>query len=135
MLYVANGQFGIFLAFMWLGALLGVFYQIIKCDNKAKNLCDFLFLTISGGLFIIFMHIFNLGKFRLYLIIGLLLGLLIEKIFVSKTRAQGKNLLYNIIITKIKKMKLAFNEKHKAQRIKLNKKTSLKIKNKKQRKT
>lgn len=105
MLNVTSGQWGVFLAFLWLGAILSVLYTLFRFNGKGKYIFDFVFITLGGALFIYFMHIYNLGNFRLYLLLGLGLGISIEKIFISKTLAHIKNLLYNILAKKIADIK------------------------------
>ena len=98
MLFSTVGQFGIFLAFIWLGAILGVIYSILKPHNLiAKNIFDIVSILTSGILFIIFMQTYNLGQFRLFLVLGIIIGYLFEKFFIGKTLAELNNLLYNNI--------------------------------------
>ena len=86
MLYITNGQFGIFLAFLWLGVIIKILYDLTSVKhNKLKHFYDFFFICLSGFLFLLFMHFYNLGSFRMYLVLGFLLGLLLVSIFLSKT--------------------------------------------------
>ena len=104
MLYVTNGQFGVFLAFVWLGAMLKVFYDLFCIKGKFKTLFDAVYFLLGGILFICFMQEFNLGNFRFFLLLGLLLGILLEHIFVSKMLAQANNLLYTYMNAKVKSL-------------------------------
>ena len=103
MLFVTNGQLGVFLAFVWLGAVLKIIYDLTNLNStKFKIIYDFFATTLAGFFFILFVHFFNLGQFRLFLVLGFVIGVLFTTIFATKTLAQIKNLLYNIVIEKLK---------------------------------
>ena len=142
MLFSTVGQFGIFLAFVWLGAILGIIHNLLKPQNViTKNIFDVIIIVISGILFILFMQTYNLGQFRLYLVLGVVLGYIFEKKFIGKTLAQLNKLLYNNINKtlnnvsntlksklKIKKDKQPKSKNNKRKnKIKKNKKTTNKI--------
>ena len=114
MLFTTINQFGIFLSFVWLGAILKTFYDIFKPNNSiTKNVYDCIYYVCSGALFIVFMHIYNLGQFRLYLLLGIIIGMLITKTFISKTLAELNKLLYNYIYNKYNKFKTLLKTKDK----------------------
>jgi len=125
MLYISNGQFGIFLAFIWLGVIIKIIYDLTSIkQKKLKHVYDFIFITFSGFLFLIFMHYYNLGSFRMFLVLGFLLGLLFTSIFLSKTLARFKNLLYNILSQKLIALKVNLKEKFKTRNTKKRDKNS-----------
>lgn len=103
MLFVTNGQMEAFLIFVWLGAILKVIYDLTNFNNsKFKIFYDLIAFSLAGFFFILFMHYFYMGQFRLFLVLGFVLGCLFTTIFATKTLAQIKNLLYNIVIEKLK---------------------------------
>jgi len=106
MLFETYGQFNVFLAFIWLGVSIALTYNIFHFRKQFHKVCfDFVFCILGGFLFIYFMHLYNLGQFRLFLCVGLVVGILIEKIFFSKTLESFRKLLYNYLIkitTKVK---------------------------------
>ena len=106
MLFETYGQINVFIAFIWLGLLLKIIYDLFGFSSNIKKICfDFIFFIMGGLIFIIFVHYFNLGKFRFFLCIGLLMGVLIEKIFFAKTLVTFKKLLYNYFIKIFTKVK------------------------------
>ncbi len=132
MLNTTVGQFGVFLAFVWLGAILAVFYHLFCPRKKLKAIFDAVYVLLNGAMFIIFMHIYNLGNFRFFLVLGLVVGIFIEKFFIAKTLAQVKNLLYNYLENKTKKLVDCYKSKKIAkQSAKQNKPNEIKSKQKK----
>ncbi len=130
MLFTTLHQFGIFLAFVWLGAILSAIYLIIKPHKTVlKNVFDFIYIMISGILFILFMHIYNLGNFRLFLVFGIIVGYIITQFFISKTLAHLNFLLYNYINSKYLSFKNnCFNKNKTKQNRNLNNKHFIKLK-------
>ncbi len=106
MLFETYGQFNVFLAFIWLGVGVALTYDLFHFSKHFQKVCfDFVFCILCGILFIYFMHFYNLGQFRLFLCIGLVVGILIEKIFFSKTLESFRKLLYNYFINITTKVK------------------------------
>ncbi len=99
MLFETYSQFNVFLAFIWLGVGVALTYDLFHFGKHFQKVCfDFVFCLFGGILFIYFMHHYNLGQFRLFLFIGLVVGILIEKIFFSKTLESFRKLLYNYFV-------------------------------------
>lgn len=106
MLFETYGQFSIFLAFIWLGMSAFIVYDLLQPKRILyKSIFDFVFFFIVGIIFISFVHNYNMGQLRLYLFIGLAVGILIEKIFFCKTLESFKNMLYNFINKHFAKIK------------------------------
>ncbi len=106
MLFEAYGQFSVFLAFIWLGLGVTVTYDIFHFHKRLQKVCfDFVYCLLCGILFIYFMHFYNLGQFRAFLCIGFVVGILVEKIFFSKTLESFRKLLYNYFINILTKVK------------------------------
>ena len=99
MLFETYGQFNVFLAFIWLGLGLALIYDLFHYSSKIKKaIFDFVICILGGLLFIYFMHYYNLGQFRLFLCIGLVIGILFERIFFAKMLESFSKLLYNYYI-------------------------------------
>lgn len=107
MLFEAYGQFSVFLVFIWFGFIAAFIYGLLKPQKfAAKVIFDFAFFSLCGILFVCFVHKYNMGQVRLFLFIGVALGLLLEIILLSKTLESFRKLLYNylaIFLTKVKR--------------------------------
>lgn len=106
MLFEAYGQFSVFLVFVWFGFIAALVYGLIKPKKFAvKAIFDFAFFSLCGMLFVCFVHKYNMGQVRLFLFIGVTLGLLLEIILLSKTLESFRKLLYNYLIKFLTKVK------------------------------
>ena len=86
---------------LFFGVINGILYGIANIPNKIKKniiyqiICDILFTIIFTFIFIFLVNILNDGEIRLFLIIGYLLGFLIERITLGKLFAKGFKFIYN----------------------------------------
>ena len=81
----------LFIIFTVMGTIIGILFDIFRILRKAFQtpdfityLQDFLFWILAGTVFIYTILTFHNGEIRLYIFIGLLLGLLLHFTFISK---------------------------------------------------
>lgn len=92
-----------------IGFILGIFYGIVSaiiCSQKnviIKNILDFLFTILSLTIFLTLILYINLGEFRLFLLIGYVLGIILERRTLGKLFAKGYNWVYNKFIAGARK--------------------------------
>ena len=92
-----------------IGFLMGILYGIINAPNLIKKrlpfriIVDLIFTMICSIIFIISINLVNLGEFRFFLIIGYLLGILLERITLGKLFAKGYKIVYNSIVNLFKR--------------------------------
>ena len=127
---MTNNQALLFLIFSLNGVIIGLifdFFRILRKSFKTSDLItyiqDILFWILTGISVIIFMYFFSDGTIRLYMFLGLLLGVFIYiltisqfiiKIFVFLIRI-FKNFLNNIInvgIIPLKKILIFVKNRH-----------------------
>ena len=80
-----------FIYFIIVGMLLSIIFDIfrilrrtIKTSDIITNIQDILFCIITGVIIILSIFYFNKGELRLYIFIGILLGITFYMIFISK---------------------------------------------------
>lgn len=101
-------QFKDFIIILLAGFIIGIMYGIIKIPTKIKNnyiyqiFTDIFFVIMTTFIFILLINIINLGEIRLFLIIGYILGIIIERITLGKLFAKGFVWVYNKLSCKIK---------------------------------
>ena len=82
-MFVSSGQFYIFLSCVTFGGLCGFFYSLIvfvKKFIKSKwfnSILDLLFFLCIGTLFVVYSFKFNFPNVRVYMLVGVLLGLIL----------------------------------------------------------
>lgn len=92
-----------------IGFILGIFYGILSaiiCSQKSviiKNILDFLFTILSLTIFLTLILYINLGEFRLFLLVGYVLGIILERRTLGKIFAKGYNWVYNKLIAGARK--------------------------------
>ena len=91
------------------GFFLGIFYGILNIPNFIKEkfyiriIADIIFSIVSIILLLILTNKINLGEHRLYLIIGYVLGFVIERNTLGKLFAKGYKNVYNHFVIILKK--------------------------------
>ena len=92
------------------GVLLGIIYGILNICNFIKQrlitqiLADIIFSLLAIITFIVLINKINMGEIRLFLIIGYILGFLIERITLGKLFAKVYKNVYNYIVKWFKKL-------------------------------
>lgn len=100
-----------FCIMLFLGLLLGLIYGILNITNSIKEqlifriISDLLFSISYTLIFIIAINKVNLGQIRLYLIVGYIIGFVIERITLGKLFAKGYKNVYNLLIKGFNKFK------------------------------
>ena len=97
-----------FTIMLGIGFVLGIFYGLLNCSTIIKAhlviqiIIDLIFSFISFSCLIIMINIINMGEFRLFLILGYIIGFILERITLGKIFAKGFKKLYTniVIITK-----------------------------------
>lgn len=98
-----------FLILLLFGFVFGICYGIISATNLPhknlilKNILDFLFALFGVVLFIILVLFVNLGEFRLFLLFGYIIGIILERITLGKIFAKGYIWVYNTVVASVKK--------------------------------
>lgn len=113
MLFETLFQANIFLSIMYFGIICGLVYEITHLFKFKKYiLCvlqDLFFMLIFSVIYIICVHILCFGEFRFYTIFAFIVGFLIERKSIGKIVALFLNMIYNICVkflTKLKQTKL-----------------------------
>ena len=94
-----------------IGLLLGVVYGILKMPNRIKKLyileiiSDIIFVILSTTICIFAINKINYGSIRLFLLLGYIIGFIIERITLGKLFAKGFIWVYNKSIKNINKFK------------------------------
>lgn len=85
MLYETLLQGQIFLCVLYFGLIAGIVFEgknlIINAFSKNKVVCfvlDLIFMVVASLLFVLAKNISNYGEFRIYLLIGFVLGIYLE---------------------------------------------------------
>lgn len=98
-----------FAIMFFVGMILGLIYGLVNTFHQIKPnviiriISDLIFSILTFVTFIFTVNIINCGQIRLFLLVGFLLGLLIERITLGKIFAKGFRKLYNIIVKLLKK--------------------------------
>jgi len=93
---------------MFFGFIIGVLYDILNTPTTIKKntplqiVIDILFVCIFSALFLLIINIVNDGEIRFFLIIGYILGFIIERISLGKLFAKLLKNMYTFIIRCIK---------------------------------
>ena len=92
-----------------IGIILGIFYGILNIINNIKEyvfiriLCDIIFTVTATITFILLVQKINFGSVRGYLLVGYILGFIVERISIGKLFAKGYKKVYNFVIKSSKK--------------------------------
>ena len=80
-----------FFYFILTGVILSIVFDIFrilrrsfKTSDIVTNIEDVLFGVITGGVILVSIFLFNNGEIRLYIFIGIFIGILLYMIFISK---------------------------------------------------
>ena len=80
-----------FIYFFVVGIILSVIFDVfrilrrtIKTSDIITNIQDIIFYIITGGIIIFSIFFINQGELRLYIFIGIILGITLYMIFISK---------------------------------------------------
>ena len=100
-----SNEIKLFLIFCLSGLLIGIFYDIFRIIRRSFKISDLhtyiedIIFGIFTGLFLIFIiFIYNDGSIRLYMFIGIFLGLILYLVTISKYFVK-----FNVFIIKIVK--------------------------------
>lgn len=92
-----------------IGFILGICYTILNTITLIKQniiiqfILDIIFSIIAVSAYIILINIINMGEFRLFLLIGYLIGFALERITFGKLFAKCFKRMYNWLLNKITK--------------------------------
>lgn len=95
---------------MFFGFFVGILYSLINIPTRIKKnlllqiIIDILFSILCSFIFLILINIINQGELRFFLLIGYVLGFIIERITLGKLFAKGYQNMYNLIVKVIKKL-------------------------------
>lgn len=93
-----------FLIMFILGILMGIIYGILNTTTSVKKniaiqiIADIIFCIITFLTFIISINIINWGEFRVFLLVGMIIGFGLERITLGKLFAKLFKKLYNYIV-------------------------------------
>lgn len=93
------------------GFVVGIIYGLINIVNLNKkhqiitNIIDFIFVIFSSTSLLLLINLINLGEFRLFLILGYILGIICERITLGKIFAKGYKFVYTTIKVSFNKFK------------------------------
>ena len=100
-----------FIIFILIGMIIGIlfdFFRILRKTIKTKDFVtyieDILFCMLTGIILIYSIFIFNSGEIRIYLFIGLLFGIIIYMLSISKYFVNINVFLLNKIISFTKRI-------------------------------
>lgn len=68
-----------------------------------KNILEFILTVLGVVLFVILVLYVNLGEFRLFLLLGYIIGIYLERITLGKIFAKGYIWVYNKLVASAKK--------------------------------
>ncbi len=107
-MYVSSGQFYVFIASIAFGGMCGILFSIsalfkIKLANVFLRIIpDLLAFSITACLYVLYSHSLNFPNVRVYMILGVMLGILIYFKSFHITLAKCTKKLYNLFKKKIK---------------------------------
>ena len=93
-----------------IGIILGILYGILNIINNIKEyvliriFCDIIFTVTATLTFVFLVQKINFGSIRGYLLIGYILGFIVERISIGKLFAKGYKKVYNFIVKGSKKL-------------------------------
>lgn len=99
-----------FLIVFLIGIIMGIIYGIISIiPNLSKNIIvkiisDLMFSLLTSIIFLFLVLKINLGQFRLFLLIGYIIGITFERLTLGKLFAKGYKCVYNKLIILVKKI-------------------------------
>ena len=98
-----------FFILLLIGGIIGVFYgifnilTIIKHNVLLQIIIDLTTTVIATIIFIISINYINMGQFRLFLLLGYVIGIIIERIILGKLFAKGYKFVYTNIVKYLKR--------------------------------
>jgi hypothetical protein len=120
MLYETLLQGQILLGMFYFGLVAGIFFEAKNLMNKVfKNKFaliagDFVFLIVASFLFVWGENVFNYGEFRVFLLLGYVVGLYLEHITIGFLVEKFLILAYNLISKVLSKIKKVLKHDRKA---------------------
>ncbi|MBE5738578.1 MAG: hypothetical protein E7354_02490 [Clostridiales bacterium] len=100
-----------FFILLILGFIAGILYgtlaiiSTIKQKTWIRIITDTISTLIICFIFIIALTLVNMGEFRLFLLVGFLLGIFFERLTLGKIFAKGYKWVYNMLIILCKNLK------------------------------
>ena len=111
MIFFSLNQLNSFLIFLFIGVVLGIIFCVLKIiflfnfrKKLLKNIYFCMFFTLFFNIFIIFLNIFNFGKFNFVLLFSYISGFVLLEKVANKSVVFFENKWYTII-TKYKQFK------------------------------
>ena len=105
MLYETLLQGKMFLCFLYFGILCGIILSIKKlCDKTFKNnrfvviLTDLIFMIFSSLIFIFAKIKYSYGEFRLYELIGFLIGIFLQQYSLNNLVEKILKMIYTLFV-------------------------------------
>ena len=122
-MFVTANQFYVFIACLSFGSIVGVIFSfvelikyLVKKTVVIKVLIDFFAFVIVLGLYIIYSFNMHFPSFRLYMVLGVFLGIFAYKKSFHIILAKFLKKIYNIIKPKIKKLKVKRHDRRKSKK-------------------
>ena len=122
-MFVTHNQFYVFIACMAFGGVGGVLFSVffaIKFFIKNaifKRVIDVLIFILLGIIFVIYSYFMNFSDLRVYMIIGVFVGILMYFKSLHILLAKFFKKHYNIINTKIIRRRKAKDERNKVEKV------------------
>lgn len=99
-----GNQAYLFLVFSLVGALIGLlfdFFRILRKNFKTKDFItyiqDFLFWTLTGLIILYAIFYFNDGEIRLFMFLGIIMGILLYMLILSNLIIKTSSFIINIV--------------------------------------
>ena len=95
---------------LFFGFIMGILYEIINLPNSIKKvliiqiIIDIIACSILTAAFVLIVNVLNQGEMRLFLLIGYLLGFIIERITLRKLFAKFFKYVYTFIVKGLKSL-------------------------------
>lgn len=99
-------DFGVMLL---IGIIIGALYGILSIITTIKRklvfqiIIDLISTIVATFTLIIMINYINMGQFRVFLVLGYTLGIIIERITIGKLFAKGYKFMYNNIVKSFRK--------------------------------
>ncbi|MBE5736083.1 MAG: hypothetical protein E7356_01815 [Clostridiales bacterium] len=95
------------------GVTIGISYGLLNLIPYLKNskiyqiIADLIISVGSTLVFLLLINVINMGEFRIFLLVGYILGFVLERITLGKLFAKGFQKVYNWIVNKTKKFAIS----------------------------
>lgn len=113
---MVENQAYLFLVFSLTGIIIGIIYDIFRVLRKSFKTSDIityfediLFWIITGILILYNIWFFNNGEIRIFMFLGILIGILIYILILSNITRKTLFLFFNILKKSINSIKFIFN--------------------------